>query len=148
MAALPIQVRLDRTNVRNFINYGILTPAGVISIMNRTSVSKDIDPVIKNVNRTVVTKDNYVAGIASTITSNNSLITIPALNQTVINAITAFVTTAINNIVPGKRNTIKVALVIEKIDNSYTASLLLTTVNGDIKSVTNITVLPSTPVVV
>jgi hypothetical protein len=140
-----VQVRLDRNKIRNFISYGNLTPAGIVSIMNRTSLSASRDPVIKNENKTVVTKANFVTGLINTITTNNELIPLPSLDQPAIDSINSFITTAINNIAVGKRNTIKVALVIEKVNNSYNANLLITTVNGDIKSVSNILVLTNIP---
>lgn len=141
-------VSLQRNKVRNFINYSVLTPTGLVSIMNRTTLSTDRDPVVKNVNKTVTTKENFVTGLINTITTNNSLVTIASVGQPAIDAISAFITTAINNIVVGKKNTIKIALVLERVNDSYNANLLLTSVNDDIKSVSNIVVLTNIPVIV
>lgn len=139
------RVQLTRNKIRNFISYGVLTPTGVVSLMNRTTLSSNRDPVIKNVNKTVTTKENFVTGLINTITTNNTLIALPSLAQPAIDSINSFITTAINNIAVGKKNTIKVALVIEKVADAYNANLLLTTVNDDVKSVSNIMVLTNIP---
>ena len=137
------QIRLDRNKIRNFINYGVLTPTGVMNIMNRTTVSDSRDPIVKNTNKTITPVNTFVTGILSTISTNNTLVAIPNPGQPIIDAVTAFITTAISNIVADKRNSIKVGLLIEQTDVTTKATLILTSVNDDIKSVSNVVVLSS-----